>query len=610
MSGSLLGILLTRARADGLSRPASAGPTVSAYPDPQTAFTWLHWALRCVALALGALHTTVAILRQSMNEDGINYLDIGTAFSNGDWQTAVNGTWSPLYAWLAGAVVHVTQPSPQWEFPVVQITNFIVFVATLVCFEFFWRQLTNRYYGSEGEPVSRLPRPLWILLGYSLFIWSSLNLVEIWAVTPDMLVAALVYLAGGLLLQSARRDENGLTLARLGVVLGLGYLAKAALLPLGIAALGLAAFTGESRRRPLRRLAVSAIPFAIVVGPLVLVLSIKVGHPTFGDVGRFTYLKHVNQLLYPHWDDSLARVSGSPEHPPRRVFQNPDVYEFAEPIGGTYPLSFDPGYWTAGLSPRVDVRQQLQAVVSNARFYFDLFFRVQGGFVGVLLVLGIVALSTGRRPTGFFVEGALVVWALCAFGLYAVVFVTGRYIAPFVVLFWAGVLASLTFPDAPPYRRLLTAGGGILALVVWINIGALNLEGATSLLGYSTKLPSDPSRAADSSQFSDGPTTAAPAIAEGMRELGFGEGDRVGFIGNSFTAFWARLARVRIVAEITPKEAGAFWSADEQRQSEVLRVFVNAGAKALVGRPMDPSIAIQAGWQPVGQTGYLIHFLR
>ena len=201
-------------------------------------------------------------------------------------------------------------------------------------------------------------------------------------------------------------------------------------------------------------------------------------------------------------------------------------------------------------------------------------------------------------------------WALCAFGLYAVVFVTGRYIAPFVVLFWAGVLASLTLPDAPPYRRLLTASGGILALVVWINIGALNLEGATSLLGYSTKLPSDPSRAADSSQFSDGPSATAPAIAEGLRELGFGEGDRVGFIGNSFTAFWARLARVRIVAEIAPKEASAFWSADERRQSEVLRVFVNAGAKALVARPMDPSIAIPAGWQPVGQTGYFIHFLR
>ena len=94
-------------------------------------------------------------------------------------------------------------------------------------------------------------------------------------------------------------------------------------------------------------------------------------------------------------------MNGSPEHPPRRVFQNPDVYEFAEPIGGTYPLSFDPGYWTAGLSPRVDVRQQLQAVISNARFYFDLFFRVQGGFVGVLLVLGIVALSAGTPADRF-----------------------------------------------------------------------------------------------------------------------------------------------------------------------------------------------------------------
>ena len=74
--------------------------------------------------------------------------------------------------------------------------------------------------------------------------------------------------------------------------------------------------------------------------------------------------------------------------------------------------------------------------------------------------------------------------------------------------------------------------------------------------------------------------------------------------------FLGEPSRVRIVAEIAPKEARCFWSADERKQAEVLRVFVNAGAKALVARPMDPTIAIPAGWQPVGQTGYFIHFLH
>jgi hypothetical protein len=608
MSMSLPDILQTRGRDDQHSRPAMVRTTLSAYAAPQTAFSWLHWALRCVALALGALHTTVAILRQSMNEDGINYLDIGTAFSNGDWQTAINGTWSPLYAWLVGAVVHVTQPSPHSEFPVVQITNFVVFVAALVCFEFFWRELTRRYYEGEdiGVPGSRLPRPLWTLLGYSLFIWSSLNLVEIWAVTPDMLVAAIVYLSAGLLLQATRTDAGRFTLTRLGMVLGLGYLAKAALFPLGIAALLLAAFVQGIPHRAASRLAFTALPFAIVVAPLVFVLSMKAGHLTFGEVGRFTYIKHVNQLLYPYWGNSLERVNGRPEHPPRRAFDRPDVYEFATPIGGTYPLSFDPVYWSAGLWPRMDVRQQLQALISNGRFYFDLFFRIQGGFVAVLLLLGAVGVWTRGRPTSLSAEAGLVIWAVCAFGIYAMVFVSGRYIAPFVVLFWSGILASLTLPDAVPYRRLLTTSGVVLVLLVWVNIGAVNVEAATSLLGYSVNLPADPELTGASGQFADGTSAASADIADGLQRLGVRAGDHIGFIGSSYTAFWARLLRVRIVAEIPPGHVQEFWAADASRQSDVIRAFEGIGTKALVSEPVRSSIAIPPGWQPIGNTGYLL----
>ena len=505
----------------------------------------------------------------------------------------------------------MTQPSLWWEFPVVQLTNFVVFVITLICFEFFWRQLTVRYYRTEGasESAPRLPRPVWLLVGYSLFIWSSLNLIEIWAVTPDMMVAAFVYLAAGLLLQSAWRDASRFTLPRLGLVLGLGYYAKAALFPLGIVCLLFAAAAKGNPRKPAVRLALAALPFAIVVLPLVLTFSIRAGHVTFADVGRFTYLKHVNQLLYPHWDESLERVNGTAEHPPRRVFENPDVYEFAYPIGGTYPLMFDPGYWTAGLSPRVNVRQQLLAVASNVRFYFDLFLRTQGGFVALLLVLGIVALRAGIRPTDFSAESALVVWALCAFGLYATVFVTARYIAPFVVIFWAGILASLSLPDGVPYRRVLTASGVILALLVWVNIATVNLEAATALLGYSVDLPAD-AKPADNSRLVDRPSASHPAIAEGLQRLGIREGDRIGFIGYSFTAFWARLARVRIIVEIAPEHAGAFWNAGDDTQAKVLQVFANAGAKALVSEPTERPTLIPPGWQRVGQTGYLVRLFQ
>jgi hypothetical protein len=612
MNRFLLDILPTRERVDAFVGAVAVAPANVGQPYTETTLAWLCPALRCITLLLGALHATVAILRQSMNEDGINYLDIGTAFTNGDWQNAVNGTWSPLYAWLIGAVVHVTQPSPRWEFPVVQIINFVVFVATLVCFEFFWRQLTRRYYEGDAasKPVSRMPRPLWMLLGYSLFVWSSLNLIEIWTVTPDMVVAACVYLAAALLVQSTTRDAGRFTWLALGFVLGIGYLAKAALFPLGIAALVVAAFVKGSPRAAANRLALSTLPFVMVAGPLVVALSLKSGHLTFGDVGRFTYIKHVNQLLYPHWGESLGRVNGRPEHPPRRVFQNPDIYEFAAPIGGTYPLAFDPGYWTAGLSPRFDLRQQVQALISNVRFYFDLFFRIQGGFVALLSILSIIAVWSGRRPASLSAETALVIWAICAFGLYAAVFVTARYIAVFVVVFWSGILAALTLPDGGLYRRLLTTCGAVLALFVWVNIAAVNVEAAALLLGYSVNLPADPMPAGATGQFSDGTSAKAPEIADALQQLGLRAGDRIGFIGSSYTAFWARLLGVRIVAEIPPNDAEQFWTADANRKAEVIEAFGGAGVTALVSEPVGRSISVPPGWQQIGHTGYLLWLFR
>jgi len=564
------------------------------------------WALRLIALGMAAVHTVVAIRRQSMNEDGINYLDVGAAFMSGEWATAINAIWSPLYAWTLGAVIAVARPSVHWEFPVVHLTNFAIFAATLACFELFWRQLTQRYYDGDAPsaPDVRWPPAVWDLVGYSLFLWSSLNLIEIWAVTPDMMVAAVVYLAAGLLLRASGPRDATASLVLLGLVLGVGYLAKAALFPLGLACIALAGIRSRGSTGIVRRMALAAAPFALVAAPLVVVLSMTAGRLTFGDVGRFTYLKHVNELRYPHWGESVTRVDGRAEHPPRRVFEDPDVYEFARPVGGSYPLSFDPGYWTEGLSPRFDLRQQLRAVSSNARFYFDLFVRELGGFTAVVLLLAAVALRRGARARRISAEVALVAWASCAFFMYLPVFVTGRYIAPFVVLFWAGILACLTFPDTRPYTRIPIAGGLVLALALWVDIGARHLEAAAALSGYSVGLPADPSPVALSEQFSDGPAGNPADIADGLLRIGVTRGSQIGVIGESFTAFWARLAGLRIVAEIAPEQAVTFWDAGSRTQAAVLHAFAEAGA--------EPSAVatVTNEWRPIGETGYLVRFLR
>jgi 4-amino-4-deoxy-L-arabinose transferase-like glycosyltransferase len=57
-------------------------------------------------------------------------------------------------------------------------------------------------------------------------------LIEIWAVTPDMLMAAFVLLAASLLLQIRQGRSSGSTFVLFGLFLGLAYLTKAVMLPI------------------------------------------------------------------------------------------------------------------------------------------------------------------------------------------------------------------------------------------------------------------------------------------------------------------------------------------------------------------------------------------
>ena len=565
---------------------------------------WLRNVMRILALTVGAVHTTVAVLQQSMNEDGIDYLDMGDAYLRGDWEMAVNGIWSPLYSWILGLVLKVVQPPIQWEFPVVQITNFVIYAVALLCFEYFWRELTRYRSAASGtaqETVS-FHSAVWLVLGYSLFIWSSLNLIEIWAANPDMSVAALVYLAAGLFLALSRSPGSVTTGVKLGLVLGVGYLAKAALLPLAIVLIlltGMIPGTGLGR---LKRVVVTGAAFLIVAAPFLLALSLQYGQLTFSDVGRFTYLKHVNEMPYPNFHVALDRLEGEPEHPPRKIFDDPPIYEFAEPIGGTYPMSYNPSYWTRGLEPSIELPQQARAVITQAMIYFELFFRVQGAFTAVALLLILASLgSIGWRKNAL--AGLLIsLWAVSCFGLYSLVHVAYRYIAPFVVLLWSGLLGLVHLPNTRSARRILNLGGTLLVLFVWTNIAALNLEGLGAMVGF-TPLSESGSY---ESQFSDGHSADHPAIAEALLAQGLERGDQVGFIGYSYSAYWARLARLKIIAEIHPEDIRAFWKADPEHREKALEAFAEAGADAVVAEPIGGE-SLPAGWQPIGETGYLIY---
>jgi hypothetical protein len=563
---------------------------------------WLPVAFRLLAITLGALHTWAAVVSHSMSEDGISYLDMGDAYLRSDWTTAVNSVWSPMYSWILGLVMRLVRPSMRWEFPVVQLTNLAIYLVALICFGFFWRQLTrfreSKTLDRSGDSGVTLPDWAWVALGYTLFIWSSLALIKVWVVTPDMLMACFVYVAAGLVLRIRLGYTNWLTFGLLGMVLGLAYLTKAAMFPLSFAFLAVSLFSMRNVRRAFPRVVAAFLVFLLFSAPLIGAISMAKGRLTFGDAGTLTYVRYVNGVPYPHWQGETVG-SGIPEHPSRKILEDPPIYEFGTPIGGTYPIGYDPSYWYEGVEPYVDVGQQLVLVVSSALYYFDLFLRQLGALVVSVLILYWMV-PRRRLKLGDLVRGwGLAVVALAALGMYALVYAEARYVGVFVVLLWADLIANLSLPESQTFRRLASGLGALTVLFLLLNLAAFELQGFGALSN----------RRNEQQGSSEGAAPSWPGeVAEELYRLGIEPGDQVAVIGYGFSSFWARLARVQIVAEMLEWQADPFWLGNPDFQSEVIQAFASTGAEAIIAEEV-PGYATLTGWHRVGNSNYFVYTL-
>ncbi len=78
-------------------------------------------------------------------------------------------------------------------------------------------------------------------------------------------------------------------------------------------------------------------------------------------------------------------------------------------------------------------------------------------------------------------------------------------------------------------------------------------------------------------------------------------------MGGAHRVEWARLLRVRVIAEVPREQAEYFWSSSGTVQSQVLASFRNVGARAIVAEEMDPAevFAAPPGWQKIGDHFYV-----
>lgn len=495
--------------------------------------------------------------------DGVNYLDIAAAYLRHDWPTAINTYWSPLYSWLLAGTFFVFRPSPYMESTALHLLNFVIFLVGLRCGEFFIAELIASA-AEDGESLP--PWALW-WLGYSILLFVSLFMISVWLDTPDLCVAALIYLAAGLLLRvrSGRSPEpSGRTFALCGLVLGAAYLAKTVMFVVAFAFLLTAALAAG--RRGIRGTAIALTCFASISVPWIVVLSRSAGRLTYGDAGWVAYAVFV------------AR-SGSPIHPRRIISASPEVREFSEPIHATYPPWYSPGYWSEGIRPRFALRAQLRASSRNAKEYLRML-SGQKEFLAAFFVLFVAWPAVGGRLAG---QWPLLLPALSASGLYALVHVEPRLVGGFFVLFWMALFSGLRGPD--------WSGRGRKARLATYVVLAVVLVTAFKVVRHSSL---------------HAPAHTEWQAAQSLRAMGLRSGDRVAYFGHTTLAdYWAHLAGLQIAADIQKEEMPAFWALSASARGEIVARLSALGIRAILTRDAPP-FALREGWQFISGTPYLV----
>jgi hypothetical protein len=551
--------------------------------------------LMSASLALGLLHAWVG--RYSMNVDGMSYLDVGDSFFRHDWANAVNAWWSPLYPWTIGLVLGVAKPSPKWEFPLVHLVNFGVFVLALFAFRFllhtllaFARERTSDLTHNDGEA---LPGWALVLLAYSIFWWIVLEGETLYEVTPDLAAMACACLAAGMLLH-LRQDGTRWKFVLFGLILGLGYWAKTALFPLGLVTLATAYSWRRSRPGWERGMALAGLVFLCACAPLIFLLSHQKGRFTFGDSGKINYAWYVSPRTFTrNWQGGVSG-SGIPVHPTRQLLRHPPLFEFDGPVVGTYPPWTDPSYWNEGLQWHFNLKSQMKVFAVNGPSEIRLLFRARpelvAGLIALALLSGQLWLATLRELW------PLLAISIVGMGIYLPLVENDRYLGGFVLVLF------LTLTAAVRLRPDVEKSGAYVAFAVALVMALGTADYTVRVAMHHMAIPGT------------GPDSAWRDVvaAEQLRRIGARPGDKVAVIGDGTGAFWARLGKLRVVAEIMDANNGSreFWDAPEEVKQNAYNVFAQARAKLVVTSCPSCPPASPTGWQHIEGTPYCVRPLQ
>lgn len=517
--------------------------------------------------------------REPLDADAVSYLNMADSYLGGTWHALINGWWSPAYPFLLALVVKMFGPSPFHRSLTMHLFAVISLVVALASFEYFLRTFSayRKEFSTEssetGEAIS--DDAVW-LIGYSLFFWITTFLTPPSLEQPDILVFIVYLHACALCMQLAYRQEWR-RFALLGLVLGIGYLVKAVMFPLGFVFL-LALFLQRIEWRAFSRVVLATVVFVAVSLPFCLSLSESKGRFTFGDVGTLAY-RHVMGFE----DETLPPTAIA------RPVATPHILEYTGILQlGTYPPWADASHNFKGAPFQFNLRRQINRTHVVLRDYFNVYVEKLGGPDFGLLVL---IFWGGARLFAKRFWRHVVLWlpALAGLAFYWTMRVEDRFLAGFTVALFAACIACIRMTDLRDSAKLTGVVTLAVSSLLFAQAGVEAGHEAIKLLGHA--------------QHQDW------QVANTLHQMGVGAGDRVSYMGYGLGDHgWAYVAGVKIASEIPLEDASSFWAADHERRDEVLDWLASTRARVLVTRDV-PSTAMAMGWRKAGDTDYYVIWL-
>jgi hypothetical protein len=533
------------------------------------------WLFAAAALLAGAIQLVPHAA--GLNPDGVAYLDLAHRLADGEIQDALIGYWSPLLPAILAVVFAIVPVEPPADIPLAFAVVFGTFLFAAAGFRYLLRGLPPHGPPQQrGDLPDRAPerlhrsppalahrdQPAFHLAAWSLFVWAALGLVRLTWVGPDMLAAGLAFWAAGAAVRADRSSAGTAVLA--GGLWAVAGLAKTAMIPAGAVGVVSTVLAASGPRRALRTGALAAVGWFVILGPYLAGLSARAGHFTIGAAAsvNLSYVQGGGRGAEAEPDDPI-RVAAVPTTPGITFMHQYDPARFA----GRTPDTGSAARSSPERRPRLrlpNLKAQLWILLRNAENYWELASPLLATLFALLLIRpGPGPLSRWRKLAPVWLP------ALAGLGMYALVWVLGRYVAPFLTL---AALAVVVGSDSAGRR-------GRPAILYGLSI---------VLLLYALM-------ATVSSLRDSGDSDAA--VARALHEAGVAPGEQVAVVGvGSRVSPWLRAARVQVAARVRFPDAARF-QRDPTLRPAALEEMAAAGARWVVLR--SPGVELGPAWEPV-----------